>query len=84
MTDKRPTIPATDRVLLSMRAAGELLSVSEPTVRRLIADGRLRSVRLGWRVLVPRQAVDDLAAELVRESEEQDERYRLNLRRVAR
>jgi excisionase family DNA binding protein len=40
------------------------LSVSKPTVHRLISSGQLKSARVGRRRLVARDSVDSLAARL--------------------
>jgi len=56
-----------DRYLLSVEAAAQALAVSARTVRNEIVAGRLETVRLGRRRLVPVQAiaayVDRLRAE---------------------
>lgn len=41
-------------------AAGKLLGVHRNTVRRLIDRGELRAFKLGRRLLVPVDAIDDL------------------------
>ena len=43
--------------LLSVPEAVDLLGVSERTVKAMVADGRLESVKLGSRRLIPEQAV---------------------------
>jgi excisionase family DNA binding protein len=42
----------TTKLLLDVREAAHLLSISPWTIRRYIYSGRLRSVRLGRRVLI--------------------------------
>jgi excisionase family DNA binding protein len=39
----------------------EMFTVSEATIRRRIADGTIRTIRLGRRVLVPGTELDRLA-----------------------
>jgi excisionase family DNA binding protein len=46
----------------SVREVAELLGVHPQTVRRLIHDGRLESIRVGGRLFVPRAARDELVA----------------------
>jgi excisionase family DNA binding protein len=48
---------------VSVVEAGRLLSVSPRTVRRHIAQGRLRAVRIGRRVLVPLDCLRELLLE---------------------
>jgi excisionase family DNA binding protein len=45
---------------VSFKEAAKLLSVSPNTVRRHAKDGRLRTVRLGRRRVVPFDALKDL------------------------
>ena len=42
-----------ERLAVDVREAARLLSLSSRTVRRHIRSGRIRSVRVGTRVLVP-------------------------------
>ncbi|MEZ5142221.1 MAG: helix-turn-helix domain-containing protein [Acidimicrobiales bacterium] len=50
---------------VTIETAGRMLSVSEPTVRRLVRSGHLRCVRTpdGGRVLIPISAIDDFLQE---------------------
>jgi excisionase family DNA binding protein len=48
--------------LISIAKAAEQLDVSRDTVRRLLAAGELRAVRIGTSVRVPRADVDRLVA----------------------
>lgn len=41
-----------EALLVEVREAGRLLSVSVFTIRRMLKDGRLQPVRIGSRVLV--------------------------------
>lgn len=52
----------TERDLLSLADVAYRLSVSRTTVWRLVREGRLPVVRIGSRTLVPRSAVESLAA----------------------
>jgi excisionase family DNA binding protein len=47
---------------VSVREVAELLGVHPQTVRRLIHEGRLESVRVGGRLFVSRAALDELLA----------------------
>jgi excisionase family DNA binding protein len=47
--------------LLNRKSVSKLLSISVRTVDTLFKGGHLKPVRIGNRVLVPRQQVDDLA-----------------------
>lgn len=50
-------------VAYTTEQAADALGVSRSTVQRLIADGRLRTVRLGARVVrIPRIALDELVS----------------------
>ncbi len=46
-----------EKLLLSKAEAAELLSVSYPTVDRHIKAGKIPSIKLGGRCLVPRKAL---------------------------
>lgn len=50
--------------LATIEGAAESLAVSERTVRRLIHDGQLRSVKVGGRRLIPVAALDEFVAAL--------------------
>ena len=52
---------AVDR-LLTVREAGEVLGTGERFVRRLIAERRIRFVRIGRHVRIPRSALDEFIA----------------------
>lgn len=47
-------------IAYTVREAAEMVRVSERTIRRRIADGRLTIVRIGRCVRVPRQTIIDL------------------------
>jgi excisionase family DNA binding protein len=49
--------------LMSTSAAARALSISERHLRTLAARGHLRLVRLGRRVLVPREELDRIVRE---------------------
>lgn len=51
------------RVAFSVPECAEALGVSKDSVWREIYSGRLHSVRLGRRVLIPRKALEELLAE---------------------
>lgn len=46
--------------LLKVREAARRLNVSENTVRRLVNDGDLTSVRIGRALRIPAHSVDEL------------------------
>lgn len=46
------------RSALSMAEAAAALSISTKTLRRMVAEGRLRPMRVGRRVLVPRTELE--------------------------
>lgn len=50
--------------LLTLDEVADLLRVSTRTVRRLIADGHLRPVRIGRRTLVTRRELEAWVAHL--------------------
>jgi excisionase family DNA binding protein len=59
-------VPKTDHVPgapWEVDAAADYLSVSAKHVRRLIADGRIRAIRVGVRVLVPDTELQRVANE---------------------
>jgi excisionase family DNA binding protein len=53
------TMPATDR-LLTVAQAAELLATGERFPRRLIAERRIRFVRVGRHVRIPESALREL------------------------
>ena len=55
-TPRRTNNPQPAEGLLTARQVAENWQVSERTVRRLIADGRLRVVRVGRAVRMPPEA----------------------------
>ncbi|HEY6326589.1 MAG TPA: helix-turn-helix domain-containing protein [Candidatus Cybelea sp.] len=46
--------------VLSINEAAEVLRVSRSTLKRLIGEEKLRTIRLGRRVLVPVSSIDEL------------------------
>jgi len=50
------------RLVLTIPEAYRALAIGESTLRQLIASGQLPVLRIGRRVLVPRQAVEALVA----------------------
>ena len=49
----------TEKLAYSVAEAAEALSLSKNVVRELVSEGRIRVVRVGRRVLVPRWALDE-------------------------
>jgi excisionase family DNA binding protein len=58
---RRNKNPQAAEELLTVRQVAENWQVSERTVRRMIADGRLRIVRVGRAVRIPPEASATLA-----------------------
>ena len=56
------TVDLDGRRAVSVEHAGLLIGVGRSLVWKLVADGSLRSVRAGHRVLVPLTAIDDFLA----------------------
>lgn len=52
-------LPASERVALSVDEAAARLGVSEWTVRQAIKRGEIPSRRIGHRVLIPAEAIDN-------------------------
>ena len=50
----------TDRIAYTVKEAAAALGVSAWTIREEIRTGRLESVRLGTRILIPRRALERL------------------------
>ena len=61
--DRRLTLKEAIRdgecLTLTVQEAANLLGISKPVVYDLIADGSIHSVRLGRKILIPCQAVND-------------------------
>lgn len=53
------------RLLHDLDETAELLSISRRVVDRLIKDGKIDTVKLGRRRLVPHEALEDYVARLV-------------------
>lgn len=49
-------------IAVSVQRAAEMIDVSPFTIRKYVRLGKLRSVRVGRRVLVPVEALQDLIA----------------------
>jgi len=54
--------PATARSFMTINEAATTLQVSSRSLRRMIAGGRIASVRVGRLVRIPRAAVEGLGA----------------------
>ena len=59
---------AAARLLVTIPAAADALSLSRRHVYRLISDGRLRSVCIGRRRLIPRSALEEFVQRLALDS----------------
>lgn len=53
------------RLLHDLDETAELLSISRRVVDRLVRDGKIDTVKLGRRRLVPHEALEDYVARLV-------------------
>ncbi|SLG39555.1 DNA binding domain, excisionase family [Mycobacteroides abscessus subsp. abscessus] len=58
MPNQPPAVPIADRPALRHREAAHLISVSEDSIRRAIAAGALRAVRLHGGVRILRRDLD--------------------------
>lgn len=67
MSDLSPNVNSepTEALLLTIEDAALLLSISKSRVFDLCRDGKLRSVKLGKRRMVPRQCLTDYVDELI-------------------
>ena len=54
----------TQQLVLTVREAGKLLRISRGATYEAVRSGRLGSVRLGKRILIPRASIDRLLAEV--------------------
>ena len=52
---------STERITYTVKEAAAALGVSEWMVREEIRSGRIESIRLGTRILIPRHALERLA-----------------------
>jgi excisionase family DNA binding protein len=59
-----------DRVLLSISDFCDATAIGPTLAKRLVRTGRIRSVKVGDRRLIPAQAVRDFVAQLEAEAEE--------------
>lgn len=50
-----------DAVMVSIESAARLMDLSESTIRRMVADGRLPTVRIGRSVRIRVHVLHDLA-----------------------
>ena len=54
----RDTMSIGDKLVYNVEEASELLSVGRTTVFQLIAEGRIGSLKIGHRRLIPRQDLE--------------------------
>lgn len=54
--------PSSTETLLTVRQAAEFLRLSQRTVRRMIADGRLPAMRIGRSIRISRAAYNQFVA----------------------
>ena len=57
-----------ERLALSTNETGAALGISQRSVQRQVAAGKLPSIRVGHRVLIPLEALKDLIREQTEES----------------
>lgn len=58
---------------VDIREAGRLLSLSARTIRRHIRSGRIKSVRVGRRILVPVEVLAQMLTEAVGQEQRRDD-----------
>ena len=58
-TSQTQSYPDGKRLTLSVEEVADLLGISKPTAYGLINDGTIRSIKIGRKILVPRDAVID-------------------------
>ena len=63
------SLPTDQRLTLTIPEACQALGIGETMLRQMIRDRQLPILRLGRRVLVPRQAVEELVAGVCDESQ---------------
>ena len=51
-----------DRLTLTVQEVADQLGISKPSVYSLIKDGMIHSIRIGRKILIPRQAVAEYLA----------------------
>ena len=56
------TMESTDRLTLNVKEAGMLLGLSRGLMYDAIRTGRIPSIRVGRRILIPRAALEQLLA----------------------
>jgi len=59
---KYRAIQSPDRLCFSLREASEMLGVSEWTIGEMARRGEMRSVKIGRRRVIPREALCDYIA----------------------
>jgi excisionase family DNA binding protein len=65
-------VPPVDALLLRVEEAAPLLRLSRTEVFALIKKGELRSIKIGQRRRIPRQALDDYIAARLAQSDAVD------------
>lgn len=55
------------KLFLSKKEAAEQLAVSLPTINRRLADGTIPHIKIGSRVLIPAEFLNNLAATAMNE-----------------
>ncbi len=58
-TSQTQSYPDDNRLTLSVEEVADQLGVSKPTAYGLINDGTIRSIKIGRKIIVPRDAVTD-------------------------
>ncbi len=60
MDDKTDQEPTTPKATLTVTEAADALGIGRDLAYALVRSGRLRTVRLGRRIVVPKRALDEL------------------------
>ena len=51
------------KLFYSVSEASQVLSISKPHLYRLVKQGEIKAVKFGARVLIPRQAIEEMVFE---------------------
>lgn len=52
-----------ERLTLTVPEAARMIGCGRDTAYGLVRDGQLRSIRVGWRIIVPREAVEQFLSQ---------------------
>jgi excisionase family DNA binding protein len=65
----KTNVTASDKLLHGISESAKLLDLGRSSMYRLVNSGRVRTVKLGQRTLIPHDELERLVAELVAEAE---------------